>query len=1162
MTPEQFTAQLPTLTCNPLPAKPPFVFNGLSSRVFPLRASLDALQRFCNGYLNFVPESFGRFRASLPYVFLSVLDYGQVGEASGLGWFSQVEVFFAVPLEWYRFVDGRWVFHDWATITPFIYVDDNFSVPLGRTVSGFPKVLAKVTAAPSAWINNPLGPVSLARVETDVFPTAYAGQRMERRVFLEIDRAAPMSNLRVPFNTGSPMAPWTIASQLANAAGGLSRDAQWLAQAMRISTVNPLSQPDLLTQMLGHIAPGLKMNSPGFVTHSINLKQFRSTHDLDSVCYQALTDGPMTINSFQAGGLLGEDQLLLGDATGGHVIRLHEYPNLPIAQQLGLEVQRRWRDGEVSVAEIAPVAPFWMQTNVSLLPSVNLGWRTEDGVWRDGAGQPMPAAHPEPSIKDTPPKNAPLPRFNTMVASALEAVTGPFEFSGTNMRVLPLLADRQTLQHHLDEMMNNALANKSLQESPTDTHSPPAGVRLRVWSRPKSHEKSAVTAVNDHGDVAYVYMAATSFGRVTSESNNIGDWAKYELSFLVPVCWERQTKRGWEVEGVGMVPAFFFVDDCKTAITRYEVQGIDARTANFVRPESVWLSDQPNDMQPQQVLLRVEAETWSALDAGQQAHMQPLVEIVQNEVNAGLGTDNFRDNATRWSQILRDELLSKKKTAQSGKKTTSPEAQDPCKTARALALELLGNQAPFSLYSLMQFRDVVDPDKACYQALVRVQRTIKELYDLSEIEETLVVRIHDYPKLNIVKQLGLIGTRESHAKTGIVYNVQAVRPFTLRAKLSESLSERLAYRCGTHTWSMVETDPAQGPDAFIGRLGSAEHGPKIQATLNDETVQDRADPSDMALLMALSRKIASQKAVTPISPAQARTTVKTVDPQVIIESILSREWGNTHPHARWRQGRATLEQALQQLPQGADVHTTAQVAMYKRMLMPFMRHKGFVPKLDALYKELVHAEHGNPKIADITQKRHAFEAAFDDYERFLSARHTSKDAGTLTTSHTQNIEIAKHTLVESLRDIDDKLMPKSLGDLPRRPDRAQEHLYRLKELLNFFPKITAKGSTDPTSEHPATMVAASDILTDAARLREAVTSARHWCDAIEHAIRDALARAYQKPDFCIRRDAVGSYSNQLLATTWSWDEGWYRGRADSEATGPQTSDQDNDKASS
>ena len=87
MTPEEFTHRLPPLSNNPLPAKPPFVFNGLSSRVLPLRANLDALQRFVNTYLNFVPESVGRFRAAVPYVFLSVLDYGQVAESGGLGWF-------------------------------------------------------------------------------------------------------------------------------------------------------------------------------------------------------------------------------------------------------------------------------------------------------------------------------------------------------------------------------------------------------------------------------------------------------------------------------------------------------------------------------------------------------------------------------------------------------------------------------------------------------------------------------------------------------------------------------------------------------------------------------------------------------------------------------------------------------------------------------------------------------------------------------------------------------------------------------------------------------------------------------------------------------------------------------------------------------------------
>src|SRR5580658_2143512 len=159
MTREEFINQLPQPTDSPLAIKPPFLFNGMSARIFPLRANLDSLQQLCDGYLNFVPEEVGRFRVSLPYVYLMVLDYGQVAEpAAQAGWFAQLEVFFSVAVEWYKLVNGQWVFHDWAVITPYIFVDDDFSVPLGRTIYGFPKVLAKVTHAPSKWISDPTAP--------------------------------------------------------------------------------------------------------------------------------------------------------------------------------------------------------------------------------------------------------------------------------------------------------------------------------------------------------------------------------------------------------------------------------------------------------------------------------------------------------------------------------------------------------------------------------------------------------------------------------------------------------------------------------------------------------------------------------------------------------------------------------------------------------------------------------------------------------------------------------------------------------------------------------------------------------------------------------------------------------------------------------------------
>src|SRR5688572_127661 len=144
MTPEAFTRQLPPVANDSLLIRPPYEFRGLSVRVFPLRANLDALQQLANDYLNCVPPEVGRFRAVVPYAYLAFLDYGQITEhVLPIGWFAQTEVFLSVPVEWYTVVNGRWTFHDWAVFTPYIFVNDDFSVPMGRMLYGFPKTLAR-----------------------------------------------------------------------------------------------------------------------------------------------------------------------------------------------------------------------------------------------------------------------------------------------------------------------------------------------------------------------------------------------------------------------------------------------------------------------------------------------------------------------------------------------------------------------------------------------------------------------------------------------------------------------------------------------------------------------------------------------------------------------------------------------------------------------------------------------------------------------------------------------------------------------------------------------------------------------------------------------------------------------------------------------------------
>ena len=70
---------------------------------------------------------------------------------------------------------------------------------------------------------------------------------------------------------------------------------------------------------------------------------------------------------------------------------------------------------------------------------------------------------------------------------------------------MPLLAARAKLDAYLESYLNDPLA--------------PEGERFALWA-PES----------DPAQHAYVYLTATSFGDVTSGTNNIGDWAHRELA--------------------------------------------------------------------------------------------------------------------------------------------------------------------------------------------------------------------------------------------------------------------------------------------------------------------------------------------------------------------------------------------------------------------------------------------------------------------------------------------------------------------------------------------------------------------------------------------------------------------------------------------------------
>jgi hypothetical protein len=1151
MTPDEFAARLPKLTSNPLPIEPPFVFNGMSARVFPLRAHLGTLQRVCDGYLNFIPPQAGYFRAPMPYVFVMVLDYGQVTESvARIGWFAQTEVFFLIPLEWYKFVNGRWVFHDWAVITPYVFVNDSFSVPLGRTVFGFPKVLAQVTKTHSDWVKDATAPVTLARVETAVFPETYTGSEIQNRVFLEIERGT-ISNLQVPFDASSPVMPWSIASHAAQAMAGFSRDAAWLAQSMRISPVNPAADPGVVQSMLQRMAPWFAPGGNGFVQNSINLKQFRKSQQPSQACYQSVTNGCMEIKSFNGAGLLGEYPILLGDLSGGHTVRLYEYPSLPIVQTLGLEVDRQWHGAQGTVAELKPVVPFWLDVDIKYGQGDNIAWRSDDRIWRDNRGV---AFDPQP-----PDSAADSCAYNLTVTTAIDDIAGPFEYAGSTVRVLPLLAKLEKLESFLHGYINQAL------EAPIVRQQDKKKERLRfsVWSRPRDQREPA-PAVND---LAYVYLMVSSFGSIASTSNNVGDWTKYQLSFMIPVRFEHETAPGvWELIGVGLVPAFSFVDNCIAAIARLEVQGFEAAVANFYKPESVWLSDEVQlSDNPKQTLLRVDTEVWPAIGEGQKAIIEPVIEICQGEPEAGLG--NVPDAAWKWSSILCSELRAKKRIK------AYPEDAHNFKTARALALELLGNQMPFTAYSLKQFRDAREPQKACYQSLVRVPRCIKELDDLREIEETLVVRIHDYPSLDIAGTLGLVVTAPPTGSAGIVSCAQAVRPFFLRGTLFEPLAQRLGFRSGTPEWNLdAET-------VFSTPLSDQPGAPPITVDYQAETLQDQMDPCRIGAVMyqaAQRRKAESLAGAHHISgqitPADARRALDAVDPQTVIECILSREWGNADANTRWRAGRQQLIKAFSALPLSGDTSAFAESTLYRQIndalaLVPgavasTVNQQGAYHKgLAELTTQIDHLKAIKPDSANARWQQ-TLETIILSLEKFTRLRLEMESAVSLLASvailkpqgvrniyaslgkhppsNTELIKLAQ-SLLASLNQIcslDIAGQPSDRNDLDTRISSDRRWLHELLVQFPGFDIIESPGGNAATGVNEALRWA----IDHTEQFRQLVDLARGYCDAQSNAFLNKLSRAYQKPDFCVQRDSVGSSRDETLPLSLSWDQNWYYGR--------------------
>lgn len=558
---------------------PPFSFPGVTARVFPLRASMNLLRAFCQSYLNVAPEVY-EFFPYFPYVLLVVLDYGRMAiEQLNLGWVSQHEVFFGVPLGmWRRDRQGRRQFDKWVINTPFIVVDNAASLTTGRETYGWPKVLATLQASPERWLIDPRNPTRYLTLDVKGLDSAAPDVRLldiDQQTGQNLPLMPPDSAMLDPFarlsrltrtslSIGFDLAQLMIGAPLAGFAPGGARDRREVLF-------------DSLRRLSGFYGrPGLDV---------VTLKQFRDAEDPSLICYQALVESRLSIARYNRGGLLGLYNVLQGDITGGFRIHLHDNPAFPIAASLGLEVAQQRTVGRRLISSLEPILPFWLSVDLTYGKGKTLCWRTRDLPWHQ-KGIP---------VGRLPPKVAPL--YNTIAGGGEQVWYGPFLIPNAGVDIYALEADPGRLESFLNGYLN-------------------AEGQLRF------------ELVKEDGR-AFVYMAVSA-NRMFSRARSGACIASTQVSFYMELV--------IDPGGLGrrvLATPFSFVDNPVQATTMREFDGLPALYASIETPSHFLRRGGP--------LLTLRVEVFPALGAGLRSEQRALLEIVRGEeIAAAVPVDDIQ----------------------------------------------------------------------------------------------------------------------------------------------------------------------------------------------------------------------------------------------------------------------------------------------------------------------------------------------------------------------------------------------------------------------------------------------------------------------------------------------------------------------------------------
>jgi hypothetical protein len=401
---------------------------------------------------------------------------------------------------------------------------------------------------------------------------------------------------------------------------------------------------------------------------------------------------------------------------------------------------------------------------------------------------------------------------------------------------------------------------------------------------------------------------------------------------------------------------------------------------------------------------------------------------------------------------------------------------------------------------------------------------------------------------------------------GVVYVMQSVRPFWVSGTIEEALGLPLAYRSHGGQWTKCSEKNNQ--ETYL----TSPSVPRSVAR-DASRMLDRGDPRRLAKAAETWR----QKSGVPMDDGDCQLAerladvVDAVDPQTVIESLLSREWGNWDPNSRWQRGLSDLSGLIAKRLDGEVRFRIAnesekifrELVENKRASAPWLGQEELLKSATAGF--------------DFRRLQEEFDTAWERLDIAMQppggVERRKDDAPHPVDKRRE--EPGRADLIEAwgmFLTIASKIISRDTSATGVMTDWAEESRSRLARLLKlnqgmaFFaatgfklafydhPADKSHGFPEdpPPPVFPRVANGGDGVGVDLTEMREAAWAqrkelreiaalARERCQVLMDAALVSVAKGWQKPDHVVSRSSVGPDRDRILPLAHSWDDEWYVG---------------------